>query len=59
MKNLKTAVAAYATELAMGLGAGLVSLGVGMYSLPAGLIAAGGFILAGAVLACMGGGGKH
>lgn len=32
------------------LGGGLVSVGVGLWSLPAGLVAAGAFCLAGAVL---------
>lgn len=56
MKHLKEAVATYAVELAMTVGAALVSLGIGMYSRPAGVIAVGVFILAGAVLSCMGGG---
>lgn len=57
MKELKKAVAEYATELVMAAGASLVSLGVGMYSVPAGVIAAGAFLLAGAVLNSLGGGG--
>lgn len=56
MKELKKAVAEYATELVMAAGASLVSLGVGMYSVPAGVIAAGSFLLAGAVLSSLGGG---
>lgn len=55
MENLKKAVAKYAAELVMTLGAGLVSIGIGLYSGPAGLIAAGAFLLAGAVLNCIGG----
>lgn len=58
MKALKKAVAEYATELVMAAGAALVCLGVGMYSLPAGVIAAGVFLLAGAVLSTLGGGGE-
>ena len=50
-------MAEYATELVMAAGASLVSLGVGMYSVPAGVIAAGAFLLAGAVLSSLGGGG--
>ena len=56
MKHLKEAVVKFSAEIAMMAGAALVSLGVGMYSQPAGVIAAGAFILAGAVLSCMGGG---
>ena len=56
MKALKDGVAAYATELAMVGGAALVSLGAGMIYLPAGVIAAGAFLLAGAILSCLGGG---
>lgn len=56
MKHLKKAMVTYSTEIAMMAGAALVSLGVGMYSRPAGVIAAGVFILAGAVLSCMGDG---
>ena len=48
MKELKKAVVEYATELVMAAGAALVSLGTGMYSMPAGIIAAGVFLLAGA-----------
>ena len=58
MKALKKTVAEYATELVMAAGAALVCLGVGMYSLPAGVIAAGVFLLAGAVLSSLGGGGE-
>lgn len=58
MKALKKAVVEYATELVMAAGAALVCLGVGMYSLPAGVIAAGVFLLAGAVLSSLGGGGE-
>ena len=56
MKALKDGVAAYATELMMTAGATLISLGAGMYSPPAGVIAAGVFLLAGAVLSTLGGG---
>lgn len=58
MKNLRNAVAEYATELVMAAGAALVSLGAGMYSPPAGVIAAGVFLIAGAVLSSLGGGDK-
>lgn len=56
MKALKDGVAAYATELMMGAGAALVSVGAGMIYLPAGIITAGVMLLAGAVLSCLGGG---
>lgn len=59
MRKLKKAVAEYATELVMAAGAALVSLGAGMYSTPAGVIAAGAFLLAGAVLSSLGGGGEQ
>ena len=59
MKELNKAVAEYATELVMAAGAALVSLGTGMYSMPAGVIAAGVFLLAGAVLSSLGGGGEQ
>lgn len=47
MKHLKEAAAEYAVELAMAAGAALVCVGIGLYSAPAGLIAAGVFLLAG------------
>ena len=53
MKALKDGVAAYATELMMGVGAALVSVGAGMIYLPAGIITAGAMLLAGAVLSCL------
>ena len=56
MKALKDGVAAYATELMMGVGAALVSVGAGRIYLPAGIITAGAMLLAGAVLSCLGGG---
>ena len=56
---MREAAAAYATELAMAAGAVLVCVGVGLYSAPAGLIAAGVFLLAGAVLSALGGGGDQ
>ena len=59
MKRLREAAAAYATELAMAAGAVRVCVGVGLYSAPAGLIAAGVFLLAGAVLSALGGGGDQ
>lgn len=59
MRKLKKAVAEYATELVMAAGAALVSIGAGMYSPPAGVIAAGVFLLAGAVLSSLGGGGEQ
>ena len=54
MRKLKKAVAEYATELVMAAGAALVCLGAGMYSTPAGVIGAGVFLLAGAVLSSLG-----
>lgn len=59
MRKLKKAVAEYATELVMAAGAALVCLGAGMYSTPAGVIGAGVFLLAGAVLSSLGGGGDQ
>ena len=59
MKHLKETAAEYAVELAMAAGAALVCVGIGLYSAPAGLIAAGGFLLAGAVLSALGGGGDR
>ena len=59
MKHLKEAAAEYAVELAMAAGAALVCVGIGLYSAPAGLIAAGVFLRAGAVLSALGGGGDR
>jgi hypothetical protein len=59
MKHLKETAAEYAVELAMAAGAALVCVGIGLYSAPAGLIAAGVFLLAGAVLSALGGGGDQ
>ena len=50
MKHLKEAAAAYAVELAMAAGAALVCVGIGL---------AGVFLLAGAVLSALGGGGDQ
>ena len=59
MKHLKETAAEYAVELAMAAGAALVCVGIGLYSAPAGLIAAGVSLLAGAVLSALGGGGDQ
>lgn len=59
MKHLKEAAAEYAVELGMVAGAALVCVGIGLYSAPSGLIAAGVFLLAGAVLSALGGGGDQ
>lgn len=59
MKNLKKGLAKYAADMALIAGAVIVSVGVGMIYLPAGIIAAGTLMISGAVLACMSGGGEE
>lgn len=56
MENLKKALGRLAADLALIGGAAAIAVGVGMYSLPAGLIAGGILVIAGVVLSVRGGG---
>lgn len=57
MERIKKAIAKAFGDLMLIAGAAAISVGVGLYSFPAGLITAGVLIIAGAVLSAMGGGG--
>lgn len=59
MKKLRVALAKRAGDLILLVGAAAVSVGVGMYSLPAGLISAGVLLIAGVVLSSLGGGDRE
>ena len=56
MKRLLKALARYCNDLALLGGAVAVAVGVGMIYLPAGFIAGGVLVMAGAVLSSLGGG---
>ena len=56
MEKLKKALARFAGDLVIVGGAAAIAVGVGMYSLPAGLIAGGVLAIAGAILSALGGG---
>ena len=55
MKNLRKALARYAADITMVVGAAAVAVGAGMVYLPAGIIAGGVLLIAGAVLSGLGG----
>ena len=59
MKKLRAALAKRAGDLILLAGAAVVSVGVGMYYLPAGLISAGVLLIAGVVLSSLGGGDRE
>lgn len=56
MKRLLKALARYCNDLALLGGAVAVAVGAGMIYLPAGFIAGGVLVMAGAVLSSLGGG---
>lgn len=56
MEKLKKALGRFVSDLALIGGAAAIAIGVGMYSLPAGLIAGGVLAIAGVVLSVLGGG---
>lgn len=56
MKNLRKSLASLVADLALILGAALVSVGAGMIYIPVGVITAGCLIVAGVALAARGGG---
>ena len=56
MKNLLKALARYCNDLVLLGGAVAVAVGAGMIYLPAGFIAGGVLVMAGAVLSSLGGG---
>ncbi|MDN0031623.1 hypothetical protein QVN85_01780 [Oscillibacter valericigenes] len=56
MKNLRKAIAKYATDLVMIAGGAAIAVGAGLIYLPAGLIVGGVLTVAGAVLNGLGGG---
>ena len=56
MKKLRKAMAKYAADVALIVGAAAVSVGTGMIYLPAGVIAAGVLLISGVVLSSLGGG---
>ncbi len=56
MEKLKKALGRLVSDLALIGGAAAIAVGVGMYSLPAGLIAGGVLAIAGVVLSVLGGG---
>lgn len=56
MDKLKKALGRFVSDLALIGGATAIAVGVGMYSLPAGLIAGGLLAIAGVILSVLGGG---
>lgn len=56
MDKLKKALGQFVSDLALIGGATAIAVGVGMYSLPAGLIAGGVLAIAGVILSVLGGG---
>ena len=58
MKNLRKALARYASDIVMMVGASAVAVGAGMIYFPAGIIAGGVLLIAGAVLSGLGGDSK-
>ena len=56
MEKLKKALGRVLGDLMLILGAAAISVGIGLYSFPAGLIAAGVLSIAGVVLSSMDGG---
>lgn len=55
MENLKKGLVKCAGDLALIAGGALVTVGAGMYSVPAGFIVAGVLLIAGVALSSMGG----
>lgn len=55
MKNLRKALARYAADITMVVGAAAVAVGAGMIYLPAGIIVGGVLLIAGAALSGLGG----
>lgn len=58
MKNLKKMICRIVPDFILMLGAAAISIGIGLYSFPAGLIAGGVLIIAGTVLYTLGGDGQ-
>ena len=56
MDKLKKALGRFVSDLALIGGATAIAVGVGMYSLPAGLISGGVLAIAGVILSVLGGG---
>lgn len=55
MENLRKGLVKYAPDLVLIAGAALVTIGAGLYSVPAGFIVAGALLIAGVALSSMGG----